>query len=123
MSCGNIAYADRDRYDGTLVYIKPAFYGRDEPLDIANYAMAHAMFPHDTTADQFFSESQFESYRALGAFAAGLAAATIDQQKGTLWKRFVASAAEYVNPPRFPTPVVTPVATAPLAAAPDVAIT
>ena len=23
-------------------------------------------FPHESTADQFFSESQFESYRALG---------------------------------------------------------
>ncbi|HEV8435710.1 MAG TPA: hypothetical protein VGR95_20030, partial [Thermoanaerobaculia bacterium] len=26
----------------------------------------HDSFPHETTADQFFSESQFESYRALG---------------------------------------------------------
>ncbi len=28
--------------------------------------MAHAEFPHETTTDQWFSESQFESYRALG---------------------------------------------------------
>ena len=25
-------------------------------------------FPHESTADQFFSESQFESYRMLGAY-------------------------------------------------------
>jgi hypothetical protein len=25
-------------------------------------------FPHESTADQFFSESQFESYRRLGYF-------------------------------------------------------
>ena len=25
-------------------------------------------FPHESTADQFFTESQFESYRALGAW-------------------------------------------------------
>ena len=30
------------------------------------YAALHAEFPHQSTADQFFSESQFESYRALG---------------------------------------------------------
>jgi hypothetical protein len=56
-------------YDGTLVYIKPAFYGLTEPLDVVNYAKTHGAFPHDTTADQFFSESQFESYRALGMLA------------------------------------------------------
>ena len=26
----------------------------------------HKDFPHETTADQFFDESQFESYRHLG---------------------------------------------------------
>ena len=31
-----------------------------------NYAAANADFPHQSTSDQFFSESQFESYRALG---------------------------------------------------------
>ncbi len=38
----------------------------DEPVDILNYKKAHDSFPHETTADQWFSESQFESYRALG---------------------------------------------------------
>lgn len=31
-----------------------------------NYQEAHASFPHETTADQFFDDAQFESYRALG---------------------------------------------------------
>ena len=31
------------------------------------YKKRYADFPHETTADQWFSESQFESYRALGA--------------------------------------------------------
>src|SRR5712672_4852113 len=30
-------------------------------------AAANAKFPHDTTLNQWFTESQFESYRALGA--------------------------------------------------------
>jgi Patatin-like phospholipase len=52
--------------DGILVYIKPAFYG-NEPRDVYNYAIAHTAFPHESTADQFFTESQFESYRMLGS--------------------------------------------------------
>ena len=52
-----------------IIYIKPVLLG-DEPVDVTNYAAATrkvgGKFPHDTTADQFFDESQFESYRMLG---------------------------------------------------------
>lgn len=51
--------------DGVLIYIKPACYG-DEPRDIYEYFKGNEAFPHESTADQFFSESQFESYRMLG---------------------------------------------------------
>jgi hypothetical protein len=51
------------------VYVKPSLTG-DEPADVLHYAVAHPDFPHQTTADQFFSESQFESYRALGLHVA-----------------------------------------------------
>lgn len=30
------------------------------------YGASNTEFPHDTTANQFFTESQLESYRALG---------------------------------------------------------
>jgi hypothetical protein len=52
---------------GKLIYLKPGYY-RDEglPKDIVNYAKECSDFPHETTADQWFSESQFESYRMLG---------------------------------------------------------
>jgi hypothetical protein len=53
--------------DGTIVYIKPACYG-DEPRDIYEYFTRSKAFPHESTADQFFSESQFESYRMLGLY-------------------------------------------------------
>ena len=52
--------------DGIILYIKPACYG-DEPRDIYEYFKRSVTFPHESTADQFFSESQFESYRMLGA--------------------------------------------------------
>lgn len=50
---------------GTLVYIKPSICGR-EPADVCNYARENAAFPHEATSDQWFTEVQFESYRALG---------------------------------------------------------
>lgn len=60
---GNISY--RDGSNGALLYIKPTLTG-DEPEDVKAYAAKNHTFPHDTTANQFFDESQFESYRALG---------------------------------------------------------
>jgi hypothetical protein len=50
---------------GTLVYLKSSITG-DEPTDVLEYRSHDAAFPHQTTADQFFDESQFESYRKLG---------------------------------------------------------
>jgi hypothetical protein len=32
----------------------------------SSIARAHLEFPHESTADQFFAEDQFESYRRLG---------------------------------------------------------
>ncbi len=51
--------------NGTLLYIKPCLTG-DEPPDVAQYAATDERFPHQPTADQFFDEAQFESYRRLG---------------------------------------------------------
>ena len=64
---GKIHYKDVDfgALPGTLIYLKPSLTG-DESTDILHYAAQNPDFPHETTADQFFGESQFESYRALG---------------------------------------------------------
>jgi hypothetical protein len=40
------------------------------PYDVYSYSKASKTFPHESTSDQWFSESQFESYRALGRHAA-----------------------------------------------------
>ena len=50
---------------GRLIYVKPTLYGA-EPADVFNYGRMSTAFPHESTANQFFTESQFESYRALG---------------------------------------------------------
>lgn len=51
--------------DGTILYLKATLSG-DETVDVRNFASADALFPHDSTSDQFFDEARFESYRALG---------------------------------------------------------
>lgn len=60
---------------GVLIYLKPTFHqiveaARRMPIDVGHYASEHADFPHETTADQWFSESQFETYRRLGLLLA-----------------------------------------------------
>jgi hypothetical protein len=62
---------DENGEDGTLIYIKAGIYENDTylPRDVYNYAQESRLFPHEPTSDQFFSESQFESYRALGRHA------------------------------------------------------
>ncbi len=64
---GQIHYenVDLDAPTGTIIYFKASMTG-DEPADVKNYAKMHSTFPHETTVDQWFSESQFESYRVLG---------------------------------------------------------
>ncbi len=64
---GAIHYAEVDENapKGTLVYLKASLTG-DEPEDLQNYQRRFPDFPHESTADQWFGESQFESYRELG---------------------------------------------------------
>jgi predicted acylesterase/phospholipase RssA len=70
-AAGTIRYshADGGGVDGTLLYIKPAIVG-SENADVLNYRKAHPDYPHQSTADQWFDEAQFESYRALGYYIA-----------------------------------------------------
>jgi len=51
--------------DGQLLYIKPMILGNESP-DVASYRRSHLSFPHQSTAEQWFDESQTESYRMLG---------------------------------------------------------
>jgi hypothetical protein len=60
---GRVLYPDAP--EGTLIYLKPRLTGA-EPADLQNYKLTHPGFPHQSTRDQWFDESQFESYRKLG---------------------------------------------------------
>jgi len=65
---------------GTLLYFKPTLTG-DEPTDVAQYRRQNPAFPQETTADQFFDEAQWESYRRLGEHAAHVIFRFADQQR------------------------------------------
>lgn len=54
-----------DAPDSVVIFIKPALPD-GLPGDVGHYARTHPAFPQETTADQFFDEAQWESYRALG---------------------------------------------------------
>jgi hypothetical protein len=71
---GTILYPNDDpktprRQRGKIVYLKSSLTG-SEPADLLGYRLQHPAFPHDSTGNQWFSESEFESYRVLGRYIA-----------------------------------------------------
>jgi hypothetical protein len=70
VAVGTISYppssdSGGQRESGVIIYIKASVTG-DENDYVLAYKAANQRFPHETTADQLFSEQQFEAYRALG---------------------------------------------------------
>lgn len=55
----------KNRKPVQIVLIKPRV-GLRAPADVLHYAATQPPFPQQSTADQFFDEAQWESYRALG---------------------------------------------------------
>ncbi len=69
-SFGKIQYPnwtenDRGSLEGRILYIKLSRTG-NEPAGVEHYRLLNPDFPHQSTADQFFDEAQFEAYRCLG---------------------------------------------------------
>jgi len=67
---GSIDYTEADgegAEPGVLIYVKPAYHGVSsvEDAGVRSYANDSPTFPHEPTGDQWFTESQFESYRSL----------------------------------------------------------
>ena len=60
---GTIHYGDNEK--GYLLYVKSSLTGDEAPY-VLDYKRQYPAFPHESTADQFFGEMQFEAYRALG---------------------------------------------------------
>ena len=58
----------KNRDKGYILFIKPTIT-KEVPRDILAYRDNNPAFPDQTTADQWFDESQFESYRRLGLYS------------------------------------------------------
>ena len=50
---------------GSLLYFKSSNSCKETEY-VRSYRKDNADFPHESTADQFFDETRFEAYRALG---------------------------------------------------------
>ena len=87
---GRIDYGDGIR-GGVLVYLKASMTGREDSA-VLQYKSSHALFPHESTGDQFYGEDQFESYRRLGREVAESTFGRVDRKKD-----FVAIAGELLK--------------------------
>jgi hypothetical protein len=68
VAIGKITYAESPANESWLIYIKPTYFYENAPIDVRSYGTANTTFPHETTLDQWFGESQFESHRRLGEY-------------------------------------------------------
>ena len=76
---GKVHYPDSP-YDGWIIYVRARLLD-DSRLDpvVVNYHWRSEDFPNESTADQFFSDEQFEAYRSLGSCIANTAAPGLDK--------------------------------------------
>jgi hypothetical protein len=55
--------------EGRLLYLK-SWLPREAPVELQAFQIRNIDFPHQSTGNQFFTESEFESYRLLGNYIA-----------------------------------------------------
>jgi hypothetical protein len=71
---GQLTYEDETL--GTFIYIKSNLTAAID-FSVAGYLASNPDFPHQTTADQFFTPDQFEAYRKLGVESANTMIGTV----------------------------------------------
>ncbi|MFT4174845.1 MAG: patatin-like phospholipase family protein, partial [Rhodocyclaceae bacterium] len=70
LAFAKITYGGQAQSSGILLLIKPNICS-GLPVDLMNFKGQNPDFPQQTTADQFFSEAQWESYFLLGQYLGG----------------------------------------------------
>lgn len=78
---------ERNEHGSWLLVLKPSIVG-DEPLDIIQYQNAHPTFPQESTAEQFFDEAQWESYRKLGEHIGNLFFSQAGKSGDAVWSPY-----------------------------------
>jgi hypothetical protein len=69
IALARVAYPGDTNASGVMVIIKPNVC-QALPMDVNSYRQEYPDFPQQSTANQFFSEAQWESYFQLGKFLA-----------------------------------------------------
>jgi predicted acylesterase/phospholipase RssA len=77
-TAGSLGSPTLPEKEGILLYVKSSVTG-DERSYVLDYERRFPRFPHEATSDQFFSEEQFEAYRALGFHAMDRALTTTNE--------------------------------------------
>lgn len=70
LALARISYGGSRPGSGILIVVKPNV-SDGLPVDLVNFKAHNPAFPQETTADQFFSEAQWESYFELGYYLGG----------------------------------------------------
>jgi hypothetical protein len=94
---GKITYAECPADASWLIYIKPTYYFESAPVDVRSYGAVNTTFPHETTLDQWFGESQFESYRRLGEYL--MSKLTAGARGGHTLGQFFSAVSSQASPP------------------------
>ncbi len=79
--------------DAYIIVLKPRLIP-SVAIDLAQYRSTHPAFPQEPTADQFYDEAQWESYRRLGMEIARRVFGVEDEREAyrkALWKRVLIS--------------------------------
>ena len=66
---GKVYYPGAEDDPGHIVFSKLGVTA-DVPADVLSWRQSNPLFPTDGTADQLYTDQRFEAYRALGAFTA-----------------------------------------------------
>ena len=66
---GKVYYPGEEDNPGHIVFSKLGVTA-DVPADVLSWRQSNPLFPTDGTADQLYTDQRFEAYRALGAFTA-----------------------------------------------------
>ncbi|MGI3899923.1 MAG: patatin-like phospholipase family protein [Janthinobacterium lividum] len=66
---GKIVKIGQKQQKGTILYLKP-WLAPDAPMELRAFKVLRPKFPHEPTTNQFFTETDFESYRQLGRYIA-----------------------------------------------------
>ena len=70
LALARVDYRGGEDKQAILIVVKPNV-SDGLPVDLVNFKAHNPAFPQEATADQFFSEAQWESYYSLGKFLGG----------------------------------------------------